>query len=74
MVSPSAFTCDTWDTPFFVLGLERAKRLAKQRADLGVVLVQPGSSGVDTVWVERNLKERFTLEPQAAALFRVVYF
>jgi thiamine biosynthesis lipoprotein len=74
VVSPSAFTCDAWDTPCFVLGLERAKQLAKRRADLGVVLVEPGTNGVDTVWVESNLRERFTLDPAADSLFRVKYF
>jgi thiamine biosynthesis lipoprotein len=74
VISKSAFLCDTWDTPLFVMGLEKAKRKAKERPDLAVVLVEPGANGVDTVWVERSLENRFVLEPSAAALFRVVYF
>jgi thiamine biosynthesis lipoprotein len=72
--APSAFVADTWDTPLFVLGLEAAKRKARELPDVDAVLVAPGSNGVDTVWVERTLEGRFTLEPDARALFHVEYF
>ena len=39
-----------------------------------MVLVQPGTSGVDTVWVESSLKGRFALEDAAKPLFQVRYF
>jgi thiamine biosynthesis lipoprotein len=74
VVSPSAFTCDTWDTPLFVLGPEGARRMAKRRPELSVVLVQPGAAGVDTVWVEESLRDRFSLVPEARSLFVVRYF
>jgi thiamine biosynthesis lipoprotein len=74
VVSPSAFTCDTWDTPLFVLGPEAARRKAKQRPDLSVVLVQPGAAGIDTVWVEESLRDRFILEPAAQPFLIVRYF
>ena len=35
------------------------------------MLVEPGTGGVDTVWVEASLMERFALEPAARALFVV---
>ena len=73
-ISKSAFLCDAWDTPLFVLGPAQARLKAKQHTDFAVILVEPGTDGVDTVWVESSLADRFTLEPEAAALFRVVVF
>ena len=74
VVSRSAFTCDSWDTPLFVLGSLRARRKAKEHSDFGVILVEPGVAGIDTVWVESSLADRFALEPAATGLFRVVVF
>ena len=74
LVSKSAFTCDAWDTPLFVLGAARAKELAVAHPEFDAILVEPGAGGVDTVWVESTLRERFVLEPSAAAFLRVRYF
>jgi FAD:protein FMN transferase len=74
VVGRDAFLCDAWDTPLFVLGPEVARRKVKQRADLAAVLVAPGTSGVDTVWVDSRLRDRFVLERAAEPLFKVVYF
>jgi thiamine biosynthesis lipoprotein len=74
VVSRSAFLCDEWDTPLFVLGPAAARAKAKQRSDFSVVLVEPGTAGVDTVWVESSLAGRFALEPEAARSFRVMVF
>jgi thiamine biosynthesis lipoprotein len=73
LISKSAYTCDTWDTPLFVLGPERARAKAHERSDFGAILVEPGA-GVDTVWVERPLLDRFTLEDAARGLFVVEPF
>jgi FAD:protein FMN transferase len=73
VLAPTAFQCDAWDTPLFVLGPDAARRAAREHAELSVVLVQPGA-GVDTVWVESSLRERFTLEPAAADRFVVRWF
>ena len=74
LVSKSAFTCDAWDTPLFVLGADRAKELAIAHPEFAAILVEPGDADIDTVWVESALRERFVLEPAAAAFFRVRYF
>ena len=74
VVARDAFVCDTWDTPLFVLGPVAARRKVKQRPELAAVLVGPGTSGVDTVWVDSRLRERFALEPAADSLFEVVYY
>lgn len=74
VISRSAFTCDSWDTPLFVLGPAKARALAKAHADFDAVLVTPGPDGVDTVWVESPLKDRIVLDPAAARMFHVVVF
>jgi thiamine biosynthesis lipoprotein len=74
LVATGAFEVDSWDTPLFVLGASEAKALALRHRDFEAVLVTPGREGVDTVWVETSLKERFTLEPAARSMFEVVYF
>ena len=74
VVSSSGFECDAWDTPLFVLGGAGARALAKRHDSFGAILVSPGTSGVDTVWVESSLAGRFTLEPAAASIFHVEIF
>jgi thiamine biosynthesis lipoprotein len=74
IVGRTALDCDSWDTPLFVMGPEAARRKAKERDDIAAILVEPGTGGVDTVWVEESLRDRFTLEPEARTLFRVKYF
>lgn len=74
LVGRSAFTCDAWDTPLFVLGAEAAKATALAHPEFDAILVQPGEGGVDTVWVESPLLARFRLEPSAAAFLRVRSF
>lgn len=74
VVARTALLCDAWDTPLFVLGPERARRKAREREDIAAVLVEPGEAGVDTVWVEHALRERFVLEPAAREHFVVRWF
>lgn len=74
LIGHSALECDSWDTPLFVLGSRDSKRIAADRKDLHVILVEPGAHGVDTVWVEESLRRRFTLVPEAREWFQVRYF
>ena len=74
LVSRSALTCDSWDTPLFVLGPEKARALARAHADFDAVLVTPGRDGVDTVWVESPLADRVVLDPAARSMFHIVVF
>jgi len=74
VVSPSAMECDGWDTPLFVLGLEEARRRAQALPDLDAILIQPGAGNVDTMWVERTLRDRLILEPAAGSFIQVRYF
>jgi len=68
LISKSAYTCDTWDTPLFVLGLNAAKAKALEHSDFAAILVEPGADR-DTVWVEKSLLDRFQLETAARDLF-----
>lgn len=74
VVSKSAFTCDAWDTPLFVLGPATARELARAHDDFDAVLVTPGRGGLDTVWVEAPLAKRVRLDPAARGMFHVVTF
>jgi FAD:protein FMN transferase len=74
VVAATALEADGWDTGLFVLGASEAKRLARARSDFSVILVEPGAGGVDTVWVESDLEDRFTLEPGAHERFHVRFF
>lgn len=73
VVAADATTTDAWDTPLYVLGLDAAKKKAIEHTDLAAILVAPGT-GVDTVWVESELRERFQLEPAARTRFVVRWF
>jgi thiamine biosynthesis lipoprotein len=73
VLAPDAMTADAWGTALFVLGPAAARRAALARDDLDAVLVAPGAS-VDTVFVERSLRQHFSLESNARARFHVVYF
>jgi thiamine biosynthesis lipoprotein len=74
VIAKSALDADAWDTPLFVLGPEAAKRKARERDDIDVILVQPGTSGRDTLWIERTLADRVALEPAASRYFAVATF
>ena len=74
VISPTAMIADGWSTSLFVLGPVDGARKARERGDVAAILIQPGADGVDIVWVESVLRDRFALEPQAQSLFRVVYF
>jgi thiamine biosynthesis lipoprotein len=74
VMARSATIADAWSTALFVLGPADARRLARARTDLSAVLIEPGTDGVDTVWVESDLKDRLEIDPDGRARYRVVYF
>ena len=74
VVAPSAMETDGWDTPLFVLGPIAARRKARQLDRIDAILVQPGTGGVDTMWVEETLRDRFLLEPRARSFIQLRYF
>ena len=74
VIASTALEADSWDTPLFVMGPAGARRQAKSRPEIAVVLVEPGVGGVDTVWVQRRIESHFTLEPAARGVFVVRTF
>lgn len=74
VLAPTALEADAWATAFFVLGIENGKRIARERDDLTVILVQAARDGVHDVWVERELRTRFSVEPGMASTFSVHWF
>lgn len=74
VVAATAMEADAWGTALFAMGPAEARRMAAARPDLGVILVEPGMDGLDTLWIESSLRDRFTLDPAAASSVRVRYF
>jgi thiamine biosynthesis lipoprotein len=62
VVPDRAMAADAWSTALFVLGSEVARRVARERDDLAVVLIEPQDTGGLVVWVEAAIADRF--EPQ----------
>jgi thiamine biosynthesis lipoprotein len=74
VVTSEAIVADAWATALFVLGPAEARRVASERDDLAVVLIEPGDDGTRTLWVEEPLRARFVVEERVAALYSVRYF
>jgi len=74
VVARTALECDGWDTPLFVMGPEAARRKARELDEISVVLIEPGTDGFDTLWVEESLRPRLVLEPSAARFLRLRTF
>lgn len=66
VIAPSAMLADAWSTALFVLGPTEARRIAVERADLDVIVVEPVPGGADIVWIESSLRERFIPDRLAA--------
>jgi len=63
VVAKSAMLADAWSTALFVLGPMKARALAAQRDDLAVVILEPGRTGIDTLWIESSLRDRVETAP-----------
>ncbi len=74
VVAATAFAADAWDTAFFVLGSEAARRIAHERTDLAVVLIEPRENGEPIIWVEEQLRSRFQLVSEAEGSHTLRFF
>jgi thiamine biosynthesis lipoprotein len=74
VVAASALTCDAWDTGLFVLGSDEARRVAKARDDIAIILVEPSGSARFLIWIEESLRASVTVDRDTAALHDVRYF
>ena len=59
VIADRATVADAWATALFVLGPEKGRRVAHERDDLAVILVEPGDDGRTTIWVEQELRALF---------------
>jgi len=74
VVSERAMVADAWATALFVLGPEDARRIAGGRDDLAVVMLEPTANGEFIVWVEEQLRSRFSTVRESEDLLTVKYF
>ncbi len=76
VVMDSATLADAWATALTVLGPTAARRLARARLDMDVILVErrPDAAGPDLIWVEETLAGAFTLDPALSRRYRVQHF
>ncbi len=74
VVAARATVADAWATALFVLGPEAARRVAHEREDLSVVLIESQQDGDAIVWVEEQLRPRFQLEHGLTVPLTLRYF
>ena len=74
VLAPNATTADSSSAALLGLRTADAKRSARERPDFSAVLIERSADGVDTVWVESDLRERFALEGECGARLRVEYY
>lgn len=74
VIADRAVDADAWATALCVLGPEAARRLARAREDLAVILVERAESGPHTLWVEAPLADAFRLDPSLSDRFRLRTF
>jgi len=74
VISYTATYADAWATAFVVLGLEEAKKIAAERPDLHVILIEQPKDSQQIIWVEYSLRENFTVEPALSSRLTVKFF
>lgn len=74
VLAPVARAADPTSAEWLAVGVAEAKRRARERPDLSAILVERGTDGVDTIWVESDLRESFELEGICGARVRVEFY
>lgn len=74
VVSKSALTCDAWDTGLFVLGPAKARRIAKSRDDIAIIVIEPAAGGHFLIWIEDSLRKNVEIDAATTASDEVRYF
>lgn len=73
VVAPTAMEADAWGTALFAMGPDAAKKLATARDDLAVAMITPGAEK-DTLWVEKELEDRFQIKPETRDFLVLSFF
>ena len=73
MVAERAIDVDAWATALFVMGPETAREVAAARDDLSVILLEPDTDGRLILWIEKDLRDRYTpqLKTESYLIIRV---
>jgi hypothetical protein len=74
VLGPNAAIADSAGAALLSLSPADAKRVAHERADLSVLMIERGPDGADTIWVESDLKERFAFRNDCGARLSVEYY
>lgn len=74
VLAPSALSARAWRTELMGMSVEEAKRVARERSELSVVLIEPGTDGPDILWIESDIREQFHFDDAARPRFRVESF
>lgn len=74
VVAKSAMTCDAWDTGLFVLGSEKARRIAKARDDIAIIVIEPAAGGHFRIWIEDSLRKNVEIDTATTASSDIRYF
>jgi thiamine biosynthesis lipoprotein len=74
VVADQAMVADAWATALFVLGPKEARRIARERDDLSVILIAPTENGGYIAWVEEALGSRFSVVDDLDFTLTVKYF
>lgn len=74
VVSKNALTCDAWDTGLFVLGSEKARRIAKARDDIAIIVIEPAAGGHFLIWIEDSLRKNVEIDAATTASCDIRYF
>jgi hypothetical protein len=74
VLAGDATTSAAWSGALVALPPREARRVARERADLSVILFERSANGFDVIWVESELKDRIAFGDRARALFRIEYF
>jgi thiamine biosynthesis lipoprotein len=74
VVAKNAFTCDAWDTGLFVLGSEKARKLAKSRDDIAIIVIEPAAGGRFLIWIEESLRKNVEIDAATPASADIRWF
>ncbi len=71
VLAASAMAADAWATALIVMGPQAARRLAKARDDLTVMLLEVSDEGAGVLWVESEARGRCRIEAWADTRYHI---
>ncbi len=74
VVASNAADADAWATAFIVMETGQALRVAEERRDLKVVLIEQAADHLQVIWVEEALRRNFMIKEGLEETVEVKYF